>query len=316
MASNGVSPATRHLPSRTFDTAIEDALTNNTPLLSVALLLQSTPDHPVSNIADSLPYRSWRSALYRLTTPSRSAVAAWNLKNWLLSSPQLFSLTGSYAAIPPANATSKQAFETKTSMINITADTVLPVAEMKGDALELAKALDLDELEALRVCILEYQERSHALPANFGDPVDPAPASLTMSMFARSTTKSRTVSSRPDSPEELARKARQARQVRLYFSERRYKLKVATALARIVVEHDYTSPRKTPFYAVAAKIVRKMVGDGKQDPKKGFVETLIKDIGQAITSSKLPKYYTVSKSPNDLIKLREEWERQVGYITR
>ncbi|KAJ6256589.1 hypothetical protein Dda_8454 [Drechslerella dactyloides] len=288
MASNGVSPATRHLPSKTFDTAIEDALTNNTPLLS------------------------WRSALYRLTTPSRSAVAVWNLKSWLLSSPQLSSLAASYAAIPPANAASKQAFETKTSMINITADTVLPVAEIKRDALELAEALNLDEVEALRVCILEFQERSPALLASSGSPADPPPASLTLSMFTRSATKSRAGPGQIDSSEEIARKTRQARQVKLYFSERRHKLKVATALARIVVEHDAKSSRRNPFYTTAAKILQKMIGDGKQDTKTGFVEALIKDIGQAITSSKLPKYYTLSRLPGELIKLREDWERQLS----
>ncbi|EPS40769.1 hypothetical protein H072_5341 [Dactylellina haptotyla CBS 200.50] len=280
--SNGVSPATRHLPSKTFDSAIEDALKNNTPLLS------------------------WRSALYRLTTPSRSSVAIRNLKNWLLSSPQLASLTSSYAVVPPPNATSKQTFETKTAMINITADTVLPVAEIKKDAMELSAALALDELEALRICVLEAQQRCPSLSTNSDSSTDAPPTLLTMSMFASSTTRSHPGPGK-DSAREIARKARQ---VQLYCSERRYKIKVATALARIVVEHDSRAPHDNPFYLTARKLLKKMVAEGKKGGKGGFVESLIKDIGQAMTASIIPKYYVDGRTQFELLKGREEWERQ------
>ncbi|KAF3927231.1 hypothetical protein ABW20_dc0106606 [Dactylellina cionopaga] len=287
MASNGVSPATRHLLSNNFDTAIEDALKNNTPLLS------------------------WRSALYRLTSPSRSSVTTRNLKSWLLAAPQLTSLTDSCAIIPSSNATSKQAFETKTAMINVTADTVLPISDIKQDVLQLSQALDLDELEALRICILEFQERSPSLPSNSDDSSDPPPAFLTMSMFGQSTTKLNNGSDKGTTKQS----ARKARQVRLYLSERRYKLKVATALIRIVVEYDPKLPRKNPFYLVAKKILKRMVSEGKKDSKIGFVETLIKDIGQTITTSKVPKYFIEGRTQVELVKGREEWDRQVYIYT-
>ncbi|KAF3912933.1 hypothetical protein AA313_de0209790 [Arthrobotrys entomopaga] len=286
MAANGVSPATRHLSSKTFDSAIEDALKNNTPLLS------------------------WRSALYRLTTPSRSAVAIRNLKNWLLSAPQLASFTSSYAMTPGPNTASKQAFDTKTAMINITADTVLPIADIKKDALQLSKVMDLDELEALRICILEFQERSPSLSSNsdITTSTDDPPSLLAMSMFAKSTTRPATGTNKSSTQEN----ARTSRQVKLYFSERRYKLKVASALIRIIVDHDPKSPRKNPFYLTAKKILKTMVDEGKRDGKRGFVESLIKDIGQTMTSSKIPKYYVEGRMQYEMLKGREEWERQLS----
>ncbi|EWC45029.1 hypothetical protein DRE_06309 [Drechslerella stenobrocha 248] len=290
MASAGARPPTTwQLHSKTFDSAIEDALKNNTPLLS------------------------WRSALYRLTTPSHSAVAIRNLKSWLLSSSQLSSLVSSYAAIPPPNGTSRQAFGTKTSMINITADTILPVLDIKEDAVQLSKALNLDELEALRICILESQERGLASPTNPDESTDFASASLAMSMFTRSTTKARVGLDATNSAKGSVRKARQARQVKLYFSENRYKLKLATALVRIVVdEQNPELPRKSPFYQTAKKIVQQMSSDGNETGKSGFAEALINDIGQAVAGSRLPEYYTVERTPVETIKLREEWERQLS----
>ncbi|KAK6523935.1 hypothetical protein TWF281_001897 [Arthrobotrys megalospora] len=283
MASNGASPATRQLSSKTFDSALEDALKNNTPLLS------------------------WRSALHRLSTPSRSSVAVRNLKCWLLSSPQLSSLTTSYAVIPPPSAASKQAFETKTSMINITADTLLPITDIKEDALHLSRILDLDELEALRVCILEYQERSPALASESNDAADNQQGLLSMSMFTKSTNRLNTGSGAPPTRESQRRE----RQQRLYFSERRYKIKVATSLVRTVVDHDPRAARKSPFYVTAKKIIRKMVGEGKKDGRKGFVEELITDIGKVVSTTKAPKAFWEGKSQVQLIRDRENWERQV-----
>ncbi|KAF3940759.1 hypothetical protein ABW19_dt0207148 [Dactylella cylindrospora] len=267
MASSSANgSAAGHISVKAFDSAVEDALKNNTPLLS------------------------WRSALYRVTTPSRSSIALRNLKSWLLSSPQLASLTGSYAVIPPPNGTSKQAFETKTAMINITSETVLPVPTIKEDALQLSKALNLDELEALRICILEHQERSPSLSETSDTSSDAISDIPTMSMFGRSTSKAKGGPGSNDA-KEAVKKARQARQVKLYFSERRYRLKVATALVRIVVNHNASSPRRHPLYLTARKVLKAMISEGRKNSEKGFVEALIKNIGLAVA--------------------REEWERQV-----
>ncbi|KAK6352666.1 hypothetical protein TWF730_009480 [Orbilia blumenaviensis] len=282
MASNGASPATRHLSSKAFDSALEDALKTNAPLLS------------------------WKSALHRLNTPSRSSVAVRNLKSWLLSSPQLLSLTSSYAVIPPPSATSKQAFETKTSMINITADTLLPIADIKEDALQLSKSIELDELEALRICILEYQERSPALASELDVSTENQQTLLSMSMFTRSTNRS-DAELGTHTPEGQRRE----RQKLLYFSERRYKVEVATSLVRSVVDYDPRIPRKTPFYETAKKILKKMVEEGKKDGRGGFVEDLINDIGKVVGTTKIPKSFSGAKSQAQILRDRELWERQV-----
>ncbi|KAF3080264.1 hypothetical protein TWF102_000436 [Orbilia oligospora] len=281
MASSGVASANRQLSSKTFDSALEDALRNNTPLLS------------------------WKSALHQLDR-SRSSVAVRNLKSWLLSSPQLSSLTSSYAAIPSPNAASQQAFETKTSMINITADTLIPIADIKEDALYLSKSIDLDELEALRICILEYQERSPALASVSNDTTDNQQALLSMSMFTKSTNRLNAASD-IQTPETQ----RRDRQRNLYFSERRFKIKVATSLVRNVVDYDAKAPRKTPFYGTAKKILRKMIGEGKKDGKGGFVEELIADISNSISTAKVPRAFSEDRPQSKFVENRGHWERQV-----
>src|SRR5205823_4925063 len=94
--------------------------------------------------------------------PPRSHLAVRNLRNWLLSGRQLASISSCHIAFPPPNEFSKRSFETETAAINITSDSLLPVAQLKEDAKLLSDQLRIDELEALRVCILDFQERLHS----------------------------------------------------------------------------------------------------------------------------------------------------------
>lgn len=65
------------------------------------------------------------------------------------------------AAFPPPSAQSKAAFETKTSAINVTPQSIPhDISEIKDDTLWLSNEVHLDEIGALRLVVEERQSRS------------------------------------------------------------------------------------------------------------------------------------------------------------
>lgn len=82
-----------------------------------------------------------------------------------LTDPQFFRLLGNpYAAYPPPSAQTKNAFDTKTSAINVTpsSNSQYDIKEIKEDALWLSKAANIDEISALRIVVEECQSRAAA----------------------------------------------------------------------------------------------------------------------------------------------------------
>ena len=69
-----------------------------------------------------------------------------------------------FTAFSPPNQHTKSAFETKTSAINVTpsSTTRYYIKEVKEDALWLSKEAKIDEVSALRVVIVECQDRQRA----------------------------------------------------------------------------------------------------------------------------------------------------------
>lgn len=122
----------------------------------------------------------------------------------------------------------KSSFETKTAAINITPTTKgrYSISEIKEDALWLSKEAQVDELSALRLMTLEFQNRSAAqLVCNF---TEEESASLqeaggngpeALSLIAIGTLSSGNLSTF-DSQD-----SRRIRALRLYISERQYLLK-------------------------------------------------------------------------------------------
>ncbi|KAK5038125.1 hypothetical protein LTS07_001594 [Exophiala sideris] len=66
-------------------------------------------------------------------------------------------LSQSYPSLPKPSSSSKTAFDTSTGGIKPSSDSLYNVDDMKADALWLSKQVDLDEVEALRYAILEWQ---------------------------------------------------------------------------------------------------------------------------------------------------------------
>jgi nuclear pore complex protein Nup188 len=118
--------------------------------------------------------RSWRSTFARLTSPSPLCpTAVTSLSNYLTSPTSIEILSNCYEPFPPPSAASKTDFEKRTAPINFTAAdqpnggnastesvyTLPPIGELKEAALELSKSLNIDEVGALRIVVLEYQDR-------------------------------------------------------------------------------------------------------------------------------------------------------------
>ena len=73
-------------------------------------------------------------------------------------------LENPYAAYPPPSVETKNAFDTKTSAINVTpsSNAQYDIKEIKEDALWLSKAANVNEVSALRIVVEECQSRAAA----------------------------------------------------------------------------------------------------------------------------------------------------------
>lgn len=73
-------------------------------------------------------------------------------------------LENPFTAFPPPSQQSKSTFETKTSAINVTPSSSarFDIKEVKEDALWLSKEAQIDEISALRVTVIECQDRTFA----------------------------------------------------------------------------------------------------------------------------------------------------------
>lgn len=170
--------------------------------------------------------RSWKSTFARLTSPNRPSQATINSLTAFLTSPtSIDSLAQCYSPYPRPSAASKADFERRTAAINFTAaDLPMPgIAELKDAALELSKSLEIDEVSALRIVVLEYQSRpAGALLASDASNGEEAPGSLPTQVEKPVMSKEEEFFSRAS----------------VYMSERRYIIKTATFLVRAAITAD------------------------------------------------------------------------------
>lgn len=161
----------------------------------------------------------------------------------MLTSPtSIDSLASCYSPFPPPSAASKTDFEKRTAAINFTAadqpnnngtesGDVLPgIAELKDAALVFSRSLDIDEVGALRIVVLEYQTRPATnLMASDASSIQGAQGSFEMELASKAS--------------ELVSEAEQNEstflsRVSVYMSERRYIIKVAAFLVRAAIRAD------------------------------------------------------------------------------
>ncbi|KAG4434290.1 hypothetical protein IFR05_010234 [Cadophora sp. M221] len=108
---------------------------------------------------------SWKSVFSATTSNVDLQEDHTTVIESFLTDPQVLGLLGNpYAAYPPPSAQTKNAFDTKTSAINVTpsSNAQYDIKEIKEDALWLSKAANISEVSALRIVVEECQSRAAA----------------------------------------------------------------------------------------------------------------------------------------------------------
>ena len=220
-------------------------------------------------------FRSWRSIFNRLTSPQPlSATAVARTATFLSSPSSLHILRRCHDAFPAPSEATKQEFEKRTAPINFTAEdqpgsdgqgtppgTLPPVTELKAAALGLSKSLNIDEVSALRTVVLEHQGRPakallEAEAGAVGD-TDLGTGALGES-FLESVLRPNQAGDQKQKDDSLFYD-----QVEIYLSERRYVVKVATALIRAAL----CSPnsKANPWSEVGRQFVAELLAKGWSD---------------------------------------------------
>jgi nuclear pore complex protein Nup188 len=106
-------------------------------------------------------HRSWRRAfLYTIDSRGQSDDEG-NIDTFLSHPESIRLLSESLKPFPPPSAKSKSEFESKTAAIHVETNgkSSFDLKELKADALWLSQNAGIDEIAALRIAILEWQQR-------------------------------------------------------------------------------------------------------------------------------------------------------------
>ncbi|KAL2068957.1 hypothetical protein VTL71DRAFT_15295 [Oculimacula yallundae] len=108
---------------------------------------------------------SWKSVFTVLISNEHIENDHTTVVESFLADAQVIGLLGNpYNAYPPPSAQTKNAFDTKTSAINVTpsSNAQYDIKEIKEDALWLSKTANINEIAALRIIVEECQSRAAA----------------------------------------------------------------------------------------------------------------------------------------------------------
>ncbi|EME87672.1 uncharacterized protein MYCFIDRAFT_28574 [Pseudocercospora fijiensis CIRAD86] len=111
-------------------------------------------------LAGEVPLISWRTA-YRAVCDEESAVDSSQLENFFNDNETINFLSTALDPFPEPNARTASELDTKTAPINVsqTQNGDYNLEQIKADAKWLSKEMKIEELAALRVAIIEWQER-------------------------------------------------------------------------------------------------------------------------------------------------------------
>ncbi|WEW55909.1 hypothetical protein PRK78_001344 [Emydomyces testavorans] len=126
-------------------------------------------DDCLSGDAQPIP---WESAFIRLTSSSTRLKECDCLFSFLSCPESVRILSNPFDPYPKPSEQTKSAFESKTAAINITSGSRARcnLDDIKGDAIWLSKKAVIDEVSALRIAVLEWQNRpEHDLLNQFSD---------------------------------------------------------------------------------------------------------------------------------------------------
>ena len=158
-------------------------------------------------------------------------------------------LTQCLADQPKSSASSKADLETRTSAVNISPskEGQYDIGQIKEDSLWLSKLVDVDEITALRVAVLEWQLRpARSLQSRSGDL--PLSASSTSILDAEDFPAG-TISNQDKDGEANKDRVRRRTILQILLAERRYLIKVAEYLATgsLCAEDNHSITDTTPY---------------------------------------------------------------------
>ncbi|GAM84380.1 hypothetical protein ANO11243_023740 [Dothideomycetidae sp. 11243] len=245
-------------------------------------------------------HRSWRNIYTSLSDPSSLAVKV-PVDRALKDDGFRAFLVEPWSAFTQATPATKAQFETRTAAINVpTPDQgQYDVAEFKEDALWLAKEVAVDEVTALRVVLLEWQQRpDQALLSQwFEDEIQSlrasaaAPGIHAISELVNLHGGCTTVEEADDA--RVSKTRRQMALLLLYFQERQYLLKASETVAGIAQRAELQVPASTSLKSptisqevrhMANSIWKSQTGSPNQDPFERSV-SMLRSLLDAITDA-------------------------------
>lgn len=237
------------------------------------------------NLGDSLIiFSSWKTTYIGLSqlgeVPGNSS-----LQKHVTDRQTVDLLTRPFSPYSPPTPQSKSYFETKTSAINVlpSAQGRYNIKEIQDDTRWLSTTTNINEIEALRIAVLEWQTR----PAErllLGSPHDDATDyRKTLSVNGLAASFQRSTQSRPPSSNQDASKtfdsaeARRDRLLSIYLSERRYILKTSEHLLSVAV-FGAAQPEKLAEPSLGSKSKGKSPKRPERSERSDWIEEVGNDI--------------------------------------
>ena len=267
------------------------------------------------NTSRLMKLRSWKQAFLHLCDPEEGPDDARGVHSFLSHPESIRLLSQCLEPFDVPSSKSKVEFESRTAAIHVSPPPQAPYSleEIKADALWLSQKATIDEVTALRITILEWQDRpATRLLTGFSEEegmslldaggVDKFRASLAGSqvMDALKTTASRD----EDTSTFLSEQSRRSRLRYLYLSERIHILKISRKLLSISLRD--TIPNGVTESNIYHPIQRESHGDDS-----------LGDLGSSIFKGKLngDEYMLFLKDCINAIKSRlEAFHRDGGWF--
>lgn len=227
---------------------------------------------------------SWKVAYIALRDPSL-AVENATLEAFLTDPESTHILTNSLDPYLRPGAKTKSDFETKTAPIHVSqsASGSYDVEELKRDAVWLSEKVGVEELVALRVAIVEWQQRAEdqllADTSRVGNDAVAASAQFGTSNPRASTFATSTNGVAVPALDSRKEETRRERQLHLYLEEKSYILKIGTELVNRVAARDLVAKTgRTWIDELAEKLIQDQCSVNDPTEHESFCSTCIEII--------------------------------------
>lgn len=233
---------------------------------------------------------SWKTA-YRALNDLDNAFENTTLEEFLTDPDSIQFLSNALDPYLQPGAKTKADFETKTAPIHVSQSSNgdYDLEELKKDALWLSEKVDVEELVALRVVILEWQQRAQdqllAAVTSNGNAEAASQAGLSVSTLKASTARMNgSVNAEKKAVFDFStEEIRRNRQLEVYLEEKSYLLKTSTELVSQVAIKDKNPTRRKWIEDLAEKIAERQCRTNDAATHEAFCTTCIEAIDSMLT---------------------------------